>query len=243
MLIPTPGGAATATVDAFAQWFYDGLASAVYAEPVPLDRSSTALVLIDVQESITRDALLATLADLDVEIAPLLPVLDQIEQNLRTTATNISRVLKKVRQKGIRPIHVRIQSYAHDAADTGALHRSAGMFHPPGSRGASFLPEAGPLDGEIVLNKTCSGIHVGTQIDQVLRNLGITTVIIVGFYTDQCISTSVRDLADLGYVVDLIDDAVGALSPQRQEYALQSIRKMYANSEDTASLLARLDRL
>lgn len=230
-------------VNAFAESYYGGLSSTIYADPVALDPADTALVLIDIQECITKDAFIKTFEAVGAEVEPVLPILDAIERDMRSTVANVARVLEKARQKGIRPIHVHIESYAHDAGDTGALHRSAGMFYPPTSKDAAILPEVAPLAGEIVLNKTCSGIHVGTHIDQVLRNLGVKKVIVVGFYTDQCISTSVRDLSDLGYSVDLIEDAVGALSPQRHEYALQSIRKIYANSEDTDTLLSRLDLL
>ncbi len=90
-----------------------------------------------------------------------------------------------------------------------------------------------------MLRKTCSGIHVGTGIDRLLRNLHIENVIVTGFYTDQCISTSVRDLADLNYRVILPTDAVGALSPQRHENALESLR-VYAYTETTQELLGRI---
>ena len=113
------------------------------------------------------------------------------------------------------------------------------MLYPPGSDGTAFLPQTAPKDGEIVLSKTCSGIHVGTQIDRILRNLGIEYVFVVGFYTDQCVSTSVRDLSDLGYVVALIDDATAALSRVRYEKALDGIWKIYANAESTDAFLAR----
>jgi hypothetical protein len=98
-------------------------------------------------------------------------------------------------------------------------------------------------DGEIVLTKTCSGIYVGTPIDRVLRNLGIVNVIVTGFYTDQCVSTSVRDLSDLGYRVAIIDDAVAAMSRERHEMAMNGIGNIYARKESTAELLARLEAL
>ena len=81
---------------------------------------------------------------------------------------------------------------------------------------------------------------MGTPVDRILRNLRIKNIIVVGFYTDQCVSTSVRDLADLGYAVDLIEDATAAMSPERTEHTLEGIRRIYANAETTEELLARL---
>ena len=140
-----------------------------------------------------------------IDVEPMMPALDQMGENIEAALDNINKILTKCREKGIRPIHIHIQSYLPDAKDTGRLHTSAGMFYPPTAQETVFCEKAKPLDGEIVLQKTCSGIHVGTPIDRILRNLNIKNVIVTGFYTDQCFSTSVRDLADLGYAVDMKD--------------------------------------
>ena len=227
----------------FAAQYYGGLAASVYKDPVPLNKDDTALILIDVQDQLTRDYYEEYLTKIGFDISGLGQVLDEIEEFVNGTLVNIEKILAKCREKGIRPIHVKIQSYLNDAADTGRLHKSAGMLQPPGSRESNFLPEAAPAEGEIVLIKTCSGIHVGTPIDRVLRNLGIVNVVVIGFYTDQCVSTSVRDLSDLGYRVALIDDAVAALSRDRHEKALNGIGNIYARSETTADLLARMEAL
>lgn len=229
-----------AALNEFVQNYYGGLGGTVYADPMPVDPADTALVLIDIQKCISKDFYVEAFKGYGMAIEPIEPILDLMEQHLQAALGNVERVLSECRAQGIRPIHVRIQSYLPEAEDAGALHASAGMLYPPGSAASEFLPQAAPVDGEIVLHKTCSGAVVGTHLDQILRNLGITNVLVVGFYTDQCISTSVRDLSDLGYKVSIVDDAVGAMSPERHEYALQSIRKIYANAESTEELLARL---
>lgn len=169
--------------------------------------------------------------------------MDQLEENTNKALANIEMILGKCREKGIRPIHIRIQSMLPDAKDTGRLHSSAGMYYPPGGMASEFCDEAKPLDGEIILNKTCSGICVGTPIDRVLRNLQVKKVIVTGFYTDQCVSTSIRDLSDLGYEVDMIEDAMTAMSQERHDKALQSTKFIYANCETTDRLLERLETL
>ena len=87
------------------------------------------------------------------------------------------------------------------------------------------------------------GICTGTPIDRILRNLHIKKTIVVGFYTDQCVSTSIRDLSDLGYEVDMIEDAMNAMSQERHDKALQGIKFIYANCENTESLLSRIEKL
>lgn len=227
----------------FTENYYKGLADGVYADPMPIDPEETALVLIDVQTCLTTEYFTEGFKAMGMDVEPMKPVLEAIGENIKPTIANIERILGGCRQKGIRPIHIKIESYLPDAKDTGRLHASAGMFYPPGNPATGFMAQAAPLDGEIVLKKTCSGIHVGTPIDRILRNLNVKNVIVVGFYTDQCVSTSVRDLSDLGYKVDLILDATNAMSPERHQKALQGISKIYANSETTDQLMERVEKL
>ncbi|WP_336652999.1 MULTISPECIES: cysteine hydrolase family protein [unclassified Leucobacter] len=243
MSTPPRPTATDADVDALVDRYYGTRGAVGYADALPLNPADTALVVVDAQQHLTtraiRDSLvLAGLYDETVE-----PVLEVMDAHLQAALDNVSAVLATCRGLGVRVVHVGIQAMLPGAEDTGALHKAAGMLYPPGSPDSAFLPEATPVAGEIVLTKTCSGVHVGTQIDQVLRNLGVDKVFMAGFYTDQCISTSVRDLADLGYRVSLIDDAMAAMSPARHQNALQSIRKLYANSESTADFVARAEAL
>ncbi len=227
----------------FTRNYYGQLSGSVYSNPVPISSKDTALIIIDAQKCITKEYFIEVYNSLNIDVEPFMPILDQLEENTNVSLNNIQKILNKCREKQIVPIHIRIQSHLNDAKDTGTLHKSAGMFYPPNGFASEFCDEAKPLDGEIILNKTCSGIHVGTHIDRILRNLDIKNVIVVGFYTDQCVSTSIRDLADLGYKVDMIEDAMNAMSQERHENALQGIKFIYANCETTDSLLKRMEDL
>jgi len=231
------------TLNEFAAQYYGGLGAKVYADPIRLDPKETALVLIDVQDCLTREYFEYALPYMGIDVHSIKDVLDELHLYVSDVITNIEKILNACREKGIRPIHVKIESLLPDAADTGRLHKSAGMLTPPGAKGSLFIPQTAPIEGEIVLTKTCSGIHVGTQVDRILRNLGVVNVLVVGFYTDQCVSTSVRDLSDLGYATEVIEDAIGALSKERHDKAMQGIQRIYAHSETTAQLLERLNAL
>ena len=227
----------------FVESYYGQLSDLVYKNPVMLSPEETALIIIDAQKCITKEYFIAGFESMGIEVEPLMPILEQLESNTKVALENINKILKNCRKVGIRPIHIRIQSLLSDAKDTGVLHSSAGMYYPPGCTASEFCDESMPLENEIVLNKTCSGIVVGTPIDRILRNLGIKNVVVTGFYTDQCVSTSVRDLADLGYKVDMIEDAMAAMSQERHDKALQSIKYIYANCEKTQELIERLEQL
>jgi nicotinamidase-related amidase len=87
----------------------------------------------------------------------------------------------------------------------------------PGSEGGSLLPEFGPDDRDIVLTRYHGlGPMGGTDLDAVLRNLGVTTIIGVGVSVNVAIPNFVMDAVNLGYQFVLPRDAVAGFP---REYA------------------------
>ncbi len=230
-------------LDEFVNGYYAQLAGGVYGEPIPISAEDTALVLIDVQTCVKKEYFVDGFKAMGIDVEPLMPALNQLGENTDAVLFNIKKLLGKCREKGIRPIHIKIEALLPDASDTGRLHKEAGMLYPKGAPGTDFCDEAEPLEGELILKKTCSGCVVGTPIDRILRNLNIDKVIVVGFYTDQCVSTTIRDLRDLGYQVIMVEDAMTAMSRERHNKALQGIQNIYASSETTEALLAIMEQL
>lgn len=208
-------------------------------KPATITSTNTVLVLVDIQNSLKSKHYEEMLRMFGWNAKEFAEELKQVDEYVNNTVSNISKLLKKCREKKITVIHAKLEAYLSDARDTGNLHKKTGMLSYPGSYDTQILTEVQPVDGEIVLKKTCSGICVGTDIDRIMRNMNIENVIVTGFYTDQCISSSVRDLADIGYNVVLPEDAVAALSPERHENAMESLR-VYAYIESTESLLNRI---
>jgi nicotinamidase-related amidase len=58
-----------------------------------------------------------------------------------------------------------------------------------------------PLADELVLPKSSSSPFNSTNLDYLLRNIGITELVVAGLLTDQCIDHTVKDAADRGYTV------------------------------------------
>ena len=94
-----------------------------------------------------------------------------------------------------------------------------------------FLP--GPLmpnvetgRGDIVVTKTaCSAFHCGSSsLDSLLRNLFVEQLVVCGQLTDQCVESAVRDAADLGYLVTVVEDACAAHSSDDHQKGLHGMR-------------------
>ena len=93
-----------------------------------------------------------------------------------------------------------------------------------------------------MLPKTSSSVFISTNIDYVLRNLGVRQLVIAGLLTEQCVESAVRDACDLGYLVTLVTDACATYSQERHDATLRAI-KGYCRQRTTDQLLAELTPL
>ncbi len=83
----------------------------------------------------------------------------------------------------------------------------------PGTWGAELSPGMGPIEGfgpETLLEKDVFGAFTYTPLEQWLRSLGVTEVLLVGFYAHMCVSTTSREALVRGFDVIVDPDAVGA---------------------------------
>jgi ureidoacrylate peracid hydrolase len=85
-------------------------------------------------------------------------------------------------------------------------------------------------------------VFISTNIDYILRNLGIRSLIIAGCLTDQCVDSAVRDACDLGYLVTVPTDACVTLSAERHDWSLRNNRG-YCRQITTRELIEELARL
>ena len=92
-------------------------------------------------------------------------------------------------------------------------HRSGpdGVFQP-GSAAFEFKPEATPLAGEPVVEKSVNAAFIGTDLEHRLRRDGVDEVLIVGFTTDHCCSTTARMAANLGFTTYFCADATATFA-------------------------------
>jgi len=110
------------------------------------------------------------------------------------------------------------------------------------------MPEGQPIkeltliDNEIIFPKSSSGVFNSTNIDYVLKNLGVRYLIISGVITDQCVDMAVRDAADRGYLVTLVEDACATYSQGRHDTALKAFGG-YCWVSDTETVVKRLKEL
>jgi len=201
----------------------------------------TALLVIDLQY---LDAARGHGVFADAERAGVPPdAQDYYFERLRSTVLpNIRRLQDAFRERHLEVIHTRIQSLTQDGRDRSAGHKRLGLHAAPGSKEAEFLPEIAPVGDEIVINKTASGVFTSTHREYILRNMGITGLWVCGVYTNECVSTTVRDASDLGFYTTLVEDGTATVTPDLQDHTINVLRDRYARVLTAERAHAELER-
>ena len=155
---------------------------------------------------------------------------------------NIQALLRLFRKNNMEIIHTRIQSLALDGRDRSAFHKRLGLHAPPGSKEAEFIPEVAPIENEIVMNKTASGVFSSTNLNYVLQNLDVHEIVVAGVYSNECVETTIRDACDLGYLVSMIEDACTTVTPQLHQATITTLRNRYAEIVTTKQIIDRFEK-
>jgi ureidoacrylate peracid hydrolase len=152
---------------------------------VPIDPAHAALLIIDVQNYCVRAEVGKT---------------EYFRQSLRNTVLpNIRRLQTACRSGGIEVMYSVIENMTRDGRDRSLDYKISGIDVQCGSWEAQVVDEIAPADDEMIFRKTSSSVFISTNIDYVLRNLGIRSLIVAGLMTDQCVESAVHDACDLGY--------------------------------------------
>ena len=185
--------------------------------PPPMAAANTALLLVDIQHLATPEHLAAQAVAAGLSPEEVETVLADYATRFYAATENGARLLHAARQAGVTCVHVKIEAMAGDARDTGAAHRRLGWRYPPGSPATQFLDAVRPLPEEIVVTKTVSGAFTATNLDSVLRHMGVQWLIVAGFETDECIEATGRAALDLGYLALFAEDACTAYKAEAHD--------------------------
>jgi nicotinamidase-related amidase len=197
----------------------------VGAEPYDFefDPRRTALLVIDMQRDFVEPGGFGEQLGNDVS-------------RLRRVIPPLQTLLTAMREDGYLVIHTR-EGHRPDLSDCppskvarGRLSCGIGDAGPmgrilvQGSYGHDIVDELKPLGDEVVVDKPGKGAFFATDLDFMLRNRGIQSLVVTGVTTEVCVNTTVREPNDRGYECLVLDDCVGSYFPEFQEYALRMIK-------------------
>jgi len=170
-------------------------------------------------------------------------VVKEYDERVKKAVKNAQRVLDACREEAIDVVHVRMQGPTDNPRHTAKVNRKIGLIVPPQFEDGEFIDEVKPLLGELVVTKTNGGALSGTNLDFVLRNMDIESLILVGFLTDQCVLATSLHAADLGYDVLIVEDACAARSKILHDAVLLAQRDVCAKIKTTSEVIAALQKL
>lgn len=205
---------------AYRSFYYE---KAPEPDDLVLDPAETALLSIDVQNVYLKEA------DDPVEAVRWTP----FQRRMRETVIPATRALQDAcRAKGIDVIHARIACLLADGRDRSLSQKKPGwnyLLLPKDSEDSRLVPELAPRPGEIVVTKTTDSALTGTNLRLILANLGVRNVVMTGIFTDQCVSSTVRSLADESFNVLVVEDCCAAGTEELHRRELEIINMIYCH--------------
>ena len=156
---------------------------------------------------------------------------------------NTSGMIKWARENNIEVIFARIACLKKDGKDR-SLSQKKPVFNyllmPEDSEESQIVKELSPKGDEISIIKTTDSALTGTNLRLILHNIGIKRVIVTGIFTDQCVSSTVRSLADESFDVLVVEDCCAAATDEIHMQELKIINMIYCHvlqSSDVKKLL------
>lgn len=160
----------------------------------------------------------------------------------RQALPNIGRLLPAARDAGVQVVHCLVQRRAdglganHNARLFAAGRRAVAI--DPGSPGATLLGEFGPEPSDLVLCRWHGvGPMGGTDLDAILRNLGVSTIVAVGVSLNVAIPNLVMDAVNAAYHVVLPRDAVAGVPAEYGDAVIDNTLSLLATITTTDELL------
>ncbi len=214
------------------------------AEPAALDvdLDRTALVIIDMQRDFLEPGGFGAALGNDVS-------------KLKAAVGPCKQVLAAARRLGMLVIHTR-EGHRPDLTDA-PPHKvergdpatrigapgPMGRILVRGEPGHDIIPELYPTASEPVIDKPGKGAFYQTDLDLMLRNCGIDTMLVCGVTTEVCVNTTVREANDRGYRCIVMSDCCASYFPQFHEMGLAMIKAqggIFGSVASSQSLLSAL---
>ena len=199
--------------------------------------AQTAILVIDVQNTYLERPDRASLSPQEQQRYDLWTPLH--ERMHGTVIPNTARLLALARQNGIECLFARIACHTKDGRDRSLSQKMPGwnnLLLPKNDVPSQLVAELQPAGDEIVVTKTTDSALTGTNLRLILHNLGIRNVICCGIFTDQCVSSTVRSLADESYAVIVLEDCCAAATEELHRKELEIINMIYCHVMSSGEL-------
>jgi nicotinamidase-related amidase len=204
-------------------------------EDIVLAPAHTALLVIDIQNTYLEPK--PDPAD-DARWQPF------FQRMRETVIPNTARLIAACRARSLETIFARIACLKLDGRDRSLSQKKPGFNYlllPKDRHDSQIVPELTPAPDDIVIMKTTDSALTGSNLRLILRNMEIENVVIAGIFTDQCVSSTVRSLADESFNVVVVEDCCAAATMELHEKELEIINMIYCHVVNLDEVLSFFD--
>lgn len=213
----------------------DILGLAVPPVQLALD-GSTALILIDMQyhDAAANHGFNAALERIQPGSTGYF-----VDRVVNLVVPTMRRLLDYFRAHGLPVIHVVIGSDYQDYRDIPARTREwTRYFETKGgvddilwakNPSYSILQELSPTSNEVVIQKRTFSAFNSSNIDRILRELGVQSLVVTGVVTSGCVEATARDAGDLGFGCAVVDNGTADYDPELHSSSLRAFRLSYGS--------------
>ena len=162
------------------------------------------------------------------------------ERMQKSVIPNTAKMLNLARDNGIECLFARIACHTKDGRDRSLSQKMPGwnnLLLPKDEEPSQMVAALAPAGDEIIVTKTTDSALTGTNLRLILSNLGIRNVICCGIFTDQCVSSTVRSLADESFGVVVLEDCCAAANNDLHNKELEIINMIYCHVMSSAELV------
>lgn len=202
-----------------------------------LKHGETALLVIDAQNAYRiRPDRAALSPDEQARYDAWTPFYERYEQKV---IPNTLDLLTRFRKHGMDCLFARIASHTSHGRERSLSHRKPGwndLLLPKDDWASAVVPELAPQADEIVVTKMTDSALTGSNLRLLLTNMGVRNVVCCGVFTDQCVSSTVRSLADESFHVIVVEDCCAAGSDELHHKELEIINMIYCDVMSSAEL-------
>jgi nicotinamidase-related amidase len=197
----------------------------VSAEPYEFEYQpdSTALLVIDMQRDFVDPGGFGEALGNDVSL-------------LQRAVEPTRRVLNAARAAGIFVVHTR-EGHRPDLSDCPPAKRARGRLATGigdrgpmgrilirGEYGHDIVDELQPVSGEPIVDKPGKGSFYATDLELMLRDRGIKSLIVTGVTAEVCVQTTVREANDRGFECLVLSDCIASYFPEFYEMTLRMVK-------------------
>lgn len=192
-------------------------------EDIRLEAAETALLIIDIQNTYLE------VPEDQKEAARWQPFFERMNA---TVIPKTTKLAQSCRQASVEVMFARIACLTDDGRDRSLSQKKPGFNYlllPKNRKDSQIVDALAPESDEITVLKTTDSALTGTNLRLILHNMGIRNVIVAGIFTDQCVSSTVRSLADESFNVIVVEDCCAAATMELHEQELRIINMIYCH--------------